>query len=410
MVSTFYPPYSFGGDAVYVHRLSQELARRGHEIDVVHCADAYRILQRGPVAAAPPGHPNIRVHTLRGRAGALSPLLTQQTGRAILKAGAIRDLVDRGRYDVIHYHNLSLIGLDVTRFGEAVKLYTTHEHWLVCPMHVLWRNNREACRKRTCFTCQLVSGRPPQWWRYTTLADRELSRIDRFLCPSRFTLGKHRELGFRRPMTHLPYFLRRAAHSRVAAPPHSRPYVLFVGRLEKIKGVQDLIRAFRSYRHCDLAIIGDGTYERDLRRQADGLQHVHFLGRLPFEAMAAWYQHAVAVVVPSICFEVFGIVILEGFTMSTPALVTPFGALPEVIEDSGGGLVYRDDGELIDAVDRLRLNRPLRDELGRRGFEAYVRLWSEDPHIEGYMRIIQEARGSGRALRGADPLAIGVNG
>ena len=44
MVTTFYPPHHFGGDAMYVYRLSHELAERGHEVTVVHSADAFRAL------------------------------------------------------------------------------------------------------------------------------------------------------------------------------------------------------------------------------------------------------------------------------------------------------------------------------------------------------------------------------
>ena len=36
MISIYYPPYAFGGDAIYVHRLAKELVRQGHEVDVVH--------------------------------------------------------------------------------------------------------------------------------------------------------------------------------------------------------------------------------------------------------------------------------------------------------------------------------------------------------------------------------------
>lgn len=400
MLSTFYPPYSFGGDAVYISRLSNELARRGHEVDVVHCADAFHLLHPDPPAPAPPGHSGVRVHTLRSPAGWLSPLVTQQTGRAGLKARSIRALLGRGGYDVVHYHNMSLIGLDVLTWGDAVKLYTTHEHWLVCPTHVLWRYNREACTRQTCFSCQLVSGRPPQWWRYGGMRDRCTAHVDRFLCPSRFTLEKHRELGFDGPMIHLPYFLPKPEPGPPLTPPHHRPYGLFVGRLERIKGVQNLIAAFARYRECDLVIIGDGAYEAELRRQAADLPHVLFLGRLPYEQIRAWYRHATAVLVPSICFEVFGIVILEAFAAGTPALVTPFGALPEAIEESGGGWVYHDAGELLERLERLRTDRALRDEVGERGREAYERLWSQEPHLRQYLHIIEEA---GRTRRAGPP-------
>ena len=394
MLSTFYPPYSFGGDASYLHRLTNELAARGHEVDVVHCADAYRMLERGAPPTGVQNHPNVTVHTLRSRLGPLSPLITQQTGRSGLKARAIRELIEARRFDVIHYHNMSLIGLDTLTMGKAVKLYTTHEHWLVCPMHVLWRNGREACTRRTCFSCQLVSRRPPQWWRAGGLLARTTRSIDRFLCPSRFTLRKHQELGFSGPVTHLPYFLPEQGPPSSRASPHPRDYVLFVGRLEKLKGAQHLIEAFRTYRDTDLVIVGTGAYGRELRALARDLPHVRFLGRLPYEEIRHWYQHALALAVPSICFEVFGIVILEAFAVSTPALVTPFGALPEVIGDSGGGFVFQSQAELVEQIEQLRRDRALRDELGRQGHDAYRRWWTEEPHLQRYLGVIDEVLGS----------------
>ena len=48
LVTTFYPPYHFGGDAVFVHRLAGALAGRGHAVDVVHSVDAYRLTARQP--------------------------------------------------------------------------------------------------------------------------------------------------------------------------------------------------------------------------------------------------------------------------------------------------------------------------------------------------------------------------
>ena len=74
--------------------------------------------------------------------------------------------------------------------------------------------------------------------------------------------------------------------------------------------------------------------------------------------------------------------------MGAPALVTPYGALPEVIEESGGGAIYRSDEELVSMLERLRVEPGLRTELGERGREAYVRLWSETPHLERYLGII----------------------
>ena len=64
MVTTFYPPYSFGGDGIYVYRLSDALARRGHSVDIVHCVNAYRLFDRSKRTDEYAHHPNIRIHKL----------------------------------------------------------------------------------------------------------------------------------------------------------------------------------------------------------------------------------------------------------------------------------------------------------------------------------------------------------
>ncbi|HMJ08897.1 MAG TPA: glycosyltransferase family 4 protein, partial [Pyrinomonadaceae bacterium] len=206
MVSTFYPPYNFGGDGMHIYRLSNELARRGHTVDVFHCEDAYLLLNKKMPAGDFPNHPNVRVHGMKSRAGALSPLLTQQTGYPVLKP-QLKQALTENEYDVVHYHNMSLIGIKALSYGNAIKLYTTHEHWLVCPMHVLWKFNREVCVTRDCLRCQLSGKRPPQLWRQTGMMERMLKHVDRFLSPSRFTVGKHKEMGLDIPIEHLPYFL-----------------------------------------------------------------------------------------------------------------------------------------------------------------------------------------------------------
>jgi len=140
-LSTFYPPYSFGGDAMYLHRLVNALARRGHEVDVIHCADSYRLLHAGPPTQVFHNAAGVTVHTLKSPLGFLSPLLAQQTGMTWPKTNQIRDVLMSKKFDVIHYHNVSLLGPQVLRlepdYRDFLKVYTAHEHWLVCPMHVL---------------------------------------------------------------------------------------------------------------------------------------------------------------------------------------------------------------------------------------------------------------------------------
>lgn len=401
MITTFYPPYSFGGDGTYVYRLSNELAKRGHRVDVIHCADAYRVLAGREPSHVAPNHPNVTVHTLRSGAGFLSPLATQQTGYPLFKARQIRAVMAATAFDVIHFHNISLVGgPGILQYGSGIKLYTLHEHWLVCPMHTLWRNNKELCSKRTCIRCSLVYRRPPQWWRYTGLLQKSLQHVDAFIAPSRSTLERHRELGHSLPMLCIPHFL----PSQEVGPRSDnqnfgvsgRPYFLFVGRLEKIKGVQTLLSVFQKYVHADLVIAGDGTYAARLREQASNMPQVKFLGPVSSEALGFLYRRAVAVLVPSLAYETFGMVVLEAFAEGTPVIAHDRGATAEIVRESGGGFTYRTDAELVRAMETLRNNGEIRNDLGESGREAFLKHWSERPHMERYFSLIADvARSKG---------------
>ena len=390
MVTTFYPPYHFGGDATYIYRLSNELARRGHQVDVIHDRDSYYLLHPGE----PEGHfrhePNVTVHSLKSRAGPLSPLATQQTGQPWFKA-RVRQLLERNAYDVIHFHNISLIGPAALEYGHGLKLQTLHEHWLICPMHVLWKFDREVCTHRQCLLCTIRARRPPQWWRYTGQLRKQLAHVDQFIAPSRFTRDKHHEGGLDVPIEVLPYFLPREDTAVTAAPVHTRPYFLFVGRLVKIKGVQTLFPIFERYPQADLLIAGEGEYGPQLRRLARDLPNVKFLGPLSHDVLRGYYGQAIATIMPSICYEVFGIVLLESFALKTPVIVRELGGMPEAVEDSGGGFRYRSDDELRHAMQRLQAEPALRQSLGENGYAAYLRLWNEEPHLRRYFELIEAA-------------------
>jgi glycosyltransferase involved in cell wall biosynthesis len=400
MVTTFYPPYHFGGDGIYIHRLCNELAQRGHHVEVIHNADAYLVLAGREPNQTCDNHPNVTVHTLRSGSPLLSALAMQQSGTPALHSHRIRTILDQG-FDVIHYHNVSLAGgPQVLQYGHALKLYTLHEYWLVCPTHVLFRFNREACTRRSCFLCQLLYKRPPQLWRYTPLLQQAAAQVRAFLAPSDFAAQKHRQYGFAGPLVHLPHFaprysLPRPLRGRIEVGQSeggtpSKPYFLFVGRLERLKGLHTLIPPFRRYGRAQLWIAGGGKEESSLREMAAGCDNIRFLGWVDALQQGAVYRDAVAVIVPSLCYEVFSLVQLEAFQQGTPVIVRNLGALPEAVQESDGGLVYNTEEELLLAMDRLLADRAWRDELGEHGHRTYLERWTPEAHLENYLGLIEK--------------------
>jgi glycosyltransferase involved in cell wall biosynthesis len=392
MITTFFPPYNFGGDGIYVRRLSDELARRGHKVDVIHCTDSYRLLAPGDPPESYDVHPGVRVHGLQSPWGYLSPLATQQTGQPLLKRKRILEILRSG-FDIIHYHNISLVGgPGILRYGRGIKLYTMHEHWLLCPTHTLFRFNRAVCRRRWCFACSLIHRRPPQWWRYTGLLKESLKQVDAFLALNRFAGTKHEQLGSL-PIRILPPFIPGGETVGMTGPAHEdseESYFLFVGRLEKLKGLQTLIPLFRRYGKAELRIVGTGNYEAHLRRMAGDSRNIRFMGYLPERELSSLYRRARGLIVPSICLEMAPQVVLEAFRMGAPVIVRNLGGLPELVEDSGGGVAYGDDDQLLTVLDRLLSDQDYREEMGRRGHQAVRTKWTAAAHLCSYLALIDE--------------------
>jgi glycosyltransferase involved in cell wall biosynthesis len=394
MVTTFYPPHSFGGDGIFVRDLSRELVARGHRVDVVYNLDAFRALG-GKVAVKTATEENtaLQVRGVRSVLGRLSPLLTHQLGRPVGFARELRQILQRP-YDVVHFHNASLMGAPAAlTYARGVKLYTTHEAWLICPTHTLFRFNRAVCERPHCASCMLVHRRPPQWWRYTSALDRALAELDAVISPSLTNMQIHRARGVTVPFTHLPNFvpdrdsLPAAASSNEFA---DRPYFLYVGRLEAIKGVQTLLPVFaRLGGEAELLVAGTGSIEPSLRVMAPA-QGVRFLGHQPMTVLRRLYQDAIAAIVPSLSHEVFPLVVLEALREGTPVLVRNRGALPEMARASGGGWVWSHERELVTQIRTLLADPALRNQLGAQG-EAHLRTnWSTKAHLDRYLRLISD--------------------
>lgn len=160
---------------------------------------------------------------------------------------------------------------------------------------------------------------------------------------------------------------RAAARARLGWP-QDRPLVLAVRRLIRRMGLEDLIDATaaltKQYPDLLIVIAGRGPLEPELRKrvQERGVaRHVHFAGFVPDKDLPSAYRAADISVVPSVALEGFGLVAIESLASGTPALVTPIGGLPEVVQALCPDLVLPDSGAraLVDGI-AAAINRTLR--------------------------------------------------
>ena len=135
---------------------------------------------------------------------------------------------------------------------------------------------------------------------------------------------------------------------------------VFIGRLSHEKGAHVLVEAWIQLGDAapHLEIIGDGPERSGLEHQiasSGAAKRVRFLGQLPFEATQAHLARARALVVPSLCFEGFPMVVREAFANGVPVIASRIGSLADIVADGVTGAHFRagSAGDLSETVRAL---------------------------------------------------------
>lgn len=189
-----------------------------------------------------------------------------------------------------------------------------------------------------------------------------------------------------------PHFLEKTVAVVRSKGPHLPVQILYVGRLDREKTVQDLLAAFsliETREQTELVIVGSGSEEQGLRNLAEklGIGHrIRFTGRVDYDEIYRYYGAADIFVHPAVWPEPFGRTIIEAMASGLPVIMTNNGAPPSIIRD--GGLTY-EPGNRVELARRIELlvnDEELRRELGRKA-KGYVAEYS----VENRAGLILEA-------------------
>lgn len=316
--------------------------------------------------------------------------------------------IDLAHLNIIHRYITPGI-LKVLKQAGIPIVWTLHDYTILCPESTFVSNGQicEACKggkfynaalkkcKKNSFLASSVAGLE----NYVHQFLGYYQFVDYFISPSKFHYEKFKEFGVFGDRLHQLYHSYDTAKFLPVLEEHtglSERYILFVGRLEKIKGVQTLLRAMKECPDIRLRIAGDGTEEKDLKefasRNCPG--QVRFEGKKSRDQVRNLISQSDFLVCPSEWYEVLGFTIIEAMLLGKPVIGADIGAISETVIHEQTGLLYPagDANKLAAAIQRLYDFPDLIKSLGNSAREHVVNLTNPDKHYQRLQDIIPALR------------------
>ena len=340
-------PYDFtwpGGVTAHVTQLARELGRSGHQVQVL----------------AP--HSPSRDHPDDGKFIHLGRSVPLPSGGSIARVSLswwlypkVRALLQRESFDIVHLHEpmAPILPLCVLEFSNSVNVGTFHASY---KHQHLYRFSHPII-KRWYQRLHGAIAVSPAAYRYVNSA----FPADYKIIPNGIDMD----------------------HFSSNAPPlpqyqDGKTNILFVGRLEKRKGLKYLLEAYGRLKweipDIRLLVVGPGNPDRDSQQilGSRALKDVVFVGRVSHEELPRYYATADIFCSPATGAESFGIVLLEAMAAGKPIVASDIEGYAGIVSHGRQGLLvpHKDTEALANALGLLVRNPELARQFGARGRES----------------------------------------
>ena len=245
-------------------------------------------------------------------------------------------------------------------------IWTMHDLITICPSYTMLDGQGNICEKcihgdfKNCFKNKCIHG--STLMSYLSYYEAKqikkhkwYNKVDLFVCPSNFYKKKLEESGYikskivwmRNPLS---------LDTKYELNDHDDGYILYFGRLSKEKGVRTLIDSIKDINYR-LIILGTGPIEDELHEYVknNNISNVEFKGFQQGEALTNYIRNTRCVVLPSEWYENGPYSAMEAMALGKPLIVSNLGGLPELVDDTKNGYIYKTKEELKDKI-QLMIN------------------------------------------------------
>ena len=341
-------PYDFaqpGGVTNHIACLERQFTRMGHEVKII--APASRTITTFGDRFIPIGKP--RSIPSNGSVARITLSLTLSS--------TVKSVLEKEKFDIIHLHEplCPTLCTTVLRFSQTANVGTFHacESW----PHLLWA--------KPLGMLMLLK----KWSRNLhgkIAVSKPAMEFANRLFPGHYDI--------------IPNGIDLEHFSNNVSPIDEfcdgKLNVLFVGRMEKRKGANYLLKAYKQVKQeipeSRLILVGPGVrlrhkYEKHVAK--NGLRDVIFTGHVAYDELPRYYKTADIFCTPAIGYESFGIVLLEAMALGKPVVASNIGGYASVLTRGAEGLLVtpKNEATLAQALISLMNDKSLRQQMGAKG-------------------------------------------
>ncbi len=378
-------PYDFaypGGVANHISALERHFTKMGHRVKVI-----------APASKAVSGFGDRFIPIGKPRPIPASGSIARIT-ISLRLASRIKEVLAEEKFDVIHLHEpfMPMLCTAVLRFSDTVNIGTFHACHGSPGYNIAWPIGRIMLKRR----CRRLDGK-------IAVSKSAMEFVSKYV-PGYYNI--------------IPNGIDLARFSPDVSPIDrfcdGKLNILFVGRLEKRKGLGYLIKAYgpvkEEFPNSRLIVVGPGTrlrrkYEKQVKRA--GLKDIVFIGYVSDDELPRYYKTADIFCSPATGRESFGIVLLEAMAVGKPIVASSIEGYADVVTHGVDGLLVppKDEKMLAQALLSLMHNESLRQQMGARGaLKAKDYSWEHVAQrvLSYYLRVLSEPPWKQRFPEGAN--------
>lgn len=313
-------------------------------------------------------------------------------------------VIDFVHINVIHHYITPTI-LKIIKHRNIPVIWTLHEYTPICPESTFISHGQICercmggafynCITHTCKKGSVLASSVAALENYVHKYLNYYSYVDNYVCTSAFQYNKFIQFNFfKEKLVHLYHGYNYSEIDAVTKLPTTTTerYIVFVGRLEKIKGAHTVLKAMQNCPGVSLKIIGTGTQETELKEFSllNDLNHVSFEGKKSRPETLKLIRDAEFLVCASEWYEVLGFTVVEAMALSRPVIGSSIGAIPEMVIDNFSGYLFEPGNyhQLSELIRSLYANTELSEKMGQNARKHITGLIDNDKHFAGLQKLV----------------------